>query len=398
MTSRAVEKLFDTLGILDSSDSEELRRLASVHTGRQSSGQVRPAIPKLYSRARRPTIAKSESARIAIARVVHRVPEAVVKVSSVAKTTGRVWAHLTYITRNGRIVAETDGGQQLTCLEDVRELQEYWSGCPTKQRTNGKLAVNFVLSMPAGTNVERLTSAVRAFSRDAFAGHEYAFVLHTPDTDPDPQAPPHPHAHICVRAGSVSGKRLLHGPSELWAFRQLFAQKLREQGIDAVATPRSVRGVVKKAARQDLYHISKDRQKKDRRSTVGLAKLREAARAVLNGTKIDGIWEARVAQRRDELCTGWLALAGGLEASGRSEDTLLGRDIRRFVSNLPAPRTERQDIARQMRERRDELDHRKGKQTMSASPTDAARPESKTAGLTATPVRNRARGKDDYER
>ncbi|MFP6557099.1 hypothetical protein WJ542_01980 [Paraburkholderia sp. B3] len=312
-----------------------------------------------------------------------------VKVSSVAKDTGRVWAHLTYITRNGRIVAETDSGQVLTCLDDIRELNEYWSECPGKRRSNGKLAVNIVLSMPAGTNVERLASAVRAFSQDAFVGHEYAFVLHTPDTDPDPDAPPHPHAHICVRAGAVNGRRLRHGPPELQAFRQLFAEKLREQGIEAAATPRSIRGVVKKQKPQSLYHAAKGR-----RSTVQASKLRQAAKAVLNGEQVDGVWEHQASQKQKEVREGWLTLAKGLETSERSNDTVLARDIKYSVDNLPALLTERQETAKKMSET---LNRQRSKDTSPETPSADSRSATVKRSRTA-PTRRNSPGESDHER
>lgn len=395
MSNCNVEKLFDTLGVLDSSDSEELRRLTSGRGGRQSTGQVRPSLPDLHMRSSRRAVASTDTARAAIARVVHRAPEAVVKVSSVAKTTGRVWAHLTYITRNGRLTAETDSGQQLTCLDDVRELQQHWSEWCGKRRSNGKLTVNLVLSMPADTNVERFTSAVREFSREAFAGHEYVFALHTPDTDPDPQAPPHPHAHVCVKASSVDGQRLLHGPPQLWEFRQLFAQKLREHGIQAAATPRSIRGVVRKGKRQNMYHMSKNRQDNSCRSNVELAKLRAAANAVLTGKSADGVWEAAAARRHEEVTNTWLELADALRASGKPGDALLSNDIRRFVSSVPAPMTERQDTASRMRKTREGHDPRSDERPKVASAAGTRVQKSRPSVI---PTRDSAARKDDHER
>ncbi|HFT8011430.1 TPA: hypothetical protein ACU9T0_007086, partial [Burkholderia cenocepacia] len=172
MTEHAIERLFDTLGVLDSMDADELRRLVSGQLGNQSAKRLR--LPNLNTRAKgqRSSAGQKGAARAAISRVVHRAPEVIVKVSSVAKTEGRVWSHLTYITRNGQIVAETDGEQELSGIDDIRLLHEDWAMCPRKRRANEKLTVNMVLSMPVGTNVERLTSAARTFARQAFSGHE----------------------------------------------------------------------------------------------------------------------------------------------------------------------------------------------------------------------------------
>ncbi|MDN7899069.1 hypothetical protein QZM82_23040 [Burkholderia cepacia] len=395
MTEHAIERLFDTLGVLDSMDADELRRLVSGQLGNQSAKRLR--LPNLNTRAKgqRSSAGQKGAARAAISRVVHRAPEVIVKVSSVAKTEGRVWSHLTYITRNGQIVAETDGEQELSGIDDIRLLHEDWAMCPRKRRANEKLTVNMVLSMPVGTNVERLTSAARTFARQAFSGHEYAFVLHTPDTDPDHDAPLHPHVHICVRSRAVNGRRLLHGPTELQAFRQLFAEKLREQGIEATATPRSVRGVVRKPKRQAIYHASRGNAQQQR-SNVQLSKLREAARAVLNGENADGTWEAFATRRQEQIRREWLMLSSALETSGRPDDSILSGDIKRFVDGMPAPHTERRELMDAMKKAAD-----KRRDIEAAHVRDASDTRSETssgAGLKVRITRAQGRGNDDLER
>jgi hypothetical protein len=279
-----------------------------------------------------------------IARVLRKAPEVMVKVSSVGKQAGRVWAHLTYITRNGRIEAENDEGQVLSGIEDLKELHTHWSEQIGKRRANGKQAVNMVLSMPAGTNPERLKEAARDFAGRAFANYEYVFVLHTPQTDPDPDAPPQPHVHLCVKARGKNGQPLVHGKPKLQEWRELFAERLRERGIDAAATPRHVRGVVKKPMRQPVYQANKRE-----RSTVKRSTLRAAARSVVENASEPRPWEQKIAEKQTKIREGWAELADALETGAGPRDVELAQQIRTFLDGLPMPLTERQQIEQFLR-------------------------------------------------
>jgi hypothetical protein len=196
-----------------------------------------------------------------------------------------------------------------------------------------------VLSMPAGTNLVRLKDAARDFAKQAFANHEYLFVLHTPETDPDPAAPPQPHVHVCVKARGKNGQPLVHGKPQLQVWREWFAERLIEQGIDAAATPRHVRGVVKKPMRQPVYQADKRNQLTVKRST-----LRAAARSVMENAGELRPWEQKIAVKQTKIREGWAELADALETGARPGDVELAQQIRTFVDGLPMPLTERQQI------------------------------------------------------
>ncbi|HRD86172.1 MAG TPA: conjugal transfer protein TraS, partial [Rubrivivax sp.] len=51
-----------------------------------------------------------------------------------------------------------------------------------------------------------------------------------------------PHVHISVRAESRHGKRLNPRKADLHRWRETFAEKLRDQGIEAEATRQATRG------------------------------------------------------------------------------------------------------------------------------------------------------------
>ena len=78
------------------------------------------------------------------------------------------------------------------------------------------------------------------FAADEFTGHQYVMALHTPSTDPDPEPALHPRVHLTVKARSLEGDRL-NPRSDLQRWRERFAQRLLDHGIEASATRRQVR-------------------------------------------------------------------------------------------------------------------------------------------------------------
>ena len=91
-----------------------------------------------------------------------------------------------------------------------------------------------MLSMPRGTDPLTVQCAAREFAKIELADHKYVMVLH------DHQA--NPHVHISVRAESKHGKRLNPRKTDLHRWRETFAEKLRERGVEAEATRQATRG------------------------------------------------------------------------------------------------------------------------------------------------------------
>ena len=70
--------------------------------------------------------------------------------------------------------------------------------------------------------------AAREFAQIELADHKYVMVLH--------DHPANPHVHFSVRAESKRGKRLNPRKADLHRWRETFAEKLRERGVEAEAT------------------------------------------------------------------------------------------------------------------------------------------------------------------
>lgn len=122
-----------------------------------------------------------------------------------------------------------------------------------EQSDRRKEAFNIVLSMPPGTDRQAVHEAVRAFAQAQFQDYQYVFAAHNDEK--------HPHVHLCVKATSCRRIRLNPRKNDLQAWREHFAEKLEDYGIEANTTPRRARGVVPKAERQVLRHINEKMQR-----------------------------------------------------------------------------------------------------------------------------------------
>jgi hypothetical protein len=173
------------------------------------------------------------------ATVVRRAPQVMVKVTAGGRGMKAIAAHFRYITKNGRLEIEDERGQRSQGRDAVRELLEDWrlGGTLIPDLSVRREAFNIMLSMPRGVDALSVERAAREFAKAELAHHKYVMVLH------DHQA--NPHVHISVRAESIHGRRLNPRKSDLQRWRETFAEKLRDRGIDAEATRRISRGVTR---------------------------------------------------------------------------------------------------------------------------------------------------------
>jgi len=103
----------------------------------------------------------------------------------------------------------------------------------------------------------------------------------------------------------------------LQQWREGFADKLRDQGVDAEATPRNSRGVVRKAEPNIIRHIERgDNTHKPRVSKVSAGKIKEAAEELTNETKglvFTRPWEEFIKSKQEKVRSAWLTVADALE-------------------------------------------------------------------------------------
>ena len=284
-----------------------------------------------------------------IARTVRRTPEVMIKMlNQGGRDLGSVARHLKYLDRDGDLPIETDDGDRLEgkgaskALLDDWDLQMDAKRPPTadhKPRQTGKqpkLVHKMIFSMPAGTPPDKVLAAVKDFAREEFgAKHRYAMVLHTDE--------PHPHVHMVVKAMGYDGTRLNIRKVTLREWRRQFARHLREHGVAANATERAVRGVTKPQKHDGIYRAERRRD-----STHWRQRTAAVAREMTPGGEIKPeSGKTELLETRRRIVRGWNGVADDLVRQGQAE---LALEVRRFVTQLPPVRTEREWIRDRMLE------------------------------------------------
>jgi len=278
-----------------------------------------------------------------IARTVRRTPEVMVKVTGGGAKVGAVSAHLGYISRQGKLELETDEGERITSRDEHKTLLKSWhlelSAGQYRQQNERrpaartlKLVHNIVLSMPAPTPSEKVLAAARKFAKEKFAlQHRYVMALHT-----DQQ---HPHVHLVVKAESELGRRLHIDKLLLREWREDFARMMREQGIEANATSRVVRGRNKSQPRDAQY-----RAQQHGKSTAYRKRVMAIAQELSQTGAVRDPAHGKLITTRKEVVANWLKAADMLDAQG---EIALAGDVRYFANHLPPVLTDRQRLAQQ---------------------------------------------------
>lgn len=289
---------------------------------------------------RRDRLSPAELAQVS--RTVRRVPETVVKVlPRDSNSFTSVRRHADYIGRYGDLELETDDGEQLNGKGAGCQLIEDWDLDLDEHRRQSDLAAasgrgapkrvhKLMFSMPPDTPAQGVLAAARNFLRHEFAfKHRYAFVLHTDE--------PHPHVHAIVKAVSEQGIRLHIKKAALREWRREFARHLREQGIEANATERAVRGEGRAHKTDGIYRAG------CRNVSTHMRERAEAVAAeLLKGNVRVELGKFKLVQTRRDVERGWRSVTDILLAEGETE---LAAQVRRFAERMPPPRTEKELIA-----------------------------------------------------
>lgn len=266
--------------------------------------QKQPKLGALAARQRAAVIRERIEAT-----VVRRVPQVMVKVTGGGRGMKAIAAHFRYISKNGRLEIEDERGETMRGKEALRELADDWrfGGSLIEDASDRREAFNIMLSMPRGTDPLTVQWAAREFAKIELADHKVVLVLH------DHQA--NPHVHISVRAESKHGRRLNPRKTDLHRWRETFASKLRERGVEAEATRQATRGASRRYPALWQVKARKDGRllKSPQPATKGVA-----AQA-----------------SRDASQAAWRELAAALAATGREPDLQLARSIEAFAAGTP---------------------------------------------------------------
>jgi len=257
----------------------------------------------------------AKDVRAALLRTVKKIPEVNVKVTGMGKSISQIKAHMDYIARENTKELEDQDGNLYRDADDLLDLRDQWQdGRHVIPLTAGAKAESFnlVLSMPPGTNREAVHLAARDFGKAVFYGkNDYAFTSHD-DTN-------HPHVHMVVKAVGYNGKRMRPWKKDLHAWREVFAEKLREHGVEANATKKYARGSIRENEKRSVVFAEKEGKilkKKKPRSTID---------KTLNA----------LSESHGVALRAYNGIAKALSASESEADRELAKDVMKFVDNMP---------------------------------------------------------------
>ena len=191
------------------------------------------------------------SGLINLVAAANKKPEVMIKIarrkSNASTGIKGVANHIDYISRNGKVDLEDNHGLIINGKE-VKSIAKDWAKAGMiHDRSTKREALNVILSMPPGIDPEKVRAAGRQFAKEVFDGHEYVFALHT-DTD-------HPHVHIAVTMQNELGQRINPRKNDLSDWRMIFAEKMREQGVECAATKRVHRAQFFKPEKSEIRNI-----------------------------------------------------------------------------------------------------------------------------------------------
>jgi Relaxase/Mobilisation nuclease domain len=267
------------------------------------------------------------------ATVVRRAPHVMVKVTGGGRGMKPIAAHLRYISKNGRLEIEDERGQTMRGKDALRELADDWGygGSLIEDTSPRREAFNIMLSMPRGTDPASVQWAAREFAKTELADHKYVMVLH------DHQA--NPHVHISVRAESKHGRRLNPRKTDLHRWRETFAAKLQERGIEAAATRQATRGATRN--HPDLWRV---KAAEDGRLQKPRAAHRHGAASTASRREARQAWQALAQALSNSAFAGDRKLAASIAAFARDQtkdrDAAEGNTQQRHVLQ-PQPAPER---------------------------------------------------------
>jgi Relaxase/Mobilisation nuclease domain len=287
--------------------------------------------------------------------VIKKAPEVMVKITGSSMGTRGFKAHIDYISRNGKIELENESEDKLQGVATLRGLRDEHKASQVPFEGKKREFLHVMFSMPEGTPERELRKAVAEFCKSEFSNRRYVMAFHS-DTKS-------PHVHVCVATRDMDRAdelRLSPRKNDIFKWRQGFAEKLRDQGVDAAASGRAVRFNSRKSEKGAIRQIRQDnpaspvfkRERADRRVAARLdgalarpatafvgaprpprtpavyAKLgKEIAAAVDAKTPLVNPLAGKITAARLAAFEQWQIVAASLEKSGDFELALQVREV-----------------------------------------------------------------------
>lgn len=262
--------------------------------------------------------------------MIQKKPEAVVKISGYGKGKG-VSEAVKYAAKHGKTLEQADGSI-LKGDESINAKAKEMVAVQRRKHPRQRDSMNLILSMPAGTNPDKVLDAARAFGAAEFRGkRDFVFARHDNE--------PHPHVHFVVQMAGLDGIRLDPRKDDLQRWRELFAEKLREVGVEAAATPRRARGQSVKGERQKIVGMRE-------RGAIPLRDAQVIAKVALQieaGRRLKQPWVEAEAKRRANIKETYHRAADQLAGSAQETDRADAAALKALADNLSVTRGTRED-------------------------------------------------------
>ena len=264
--------------------------------------------------------------------MVKKAPEVMVKISGCSKGMSKLKNHVDYVSRNGSVELESQDGLSFTGKGAAQGILNDWKDNQQipdmEQDGKRREALHVILSMTENTDRDAVKNAARAFAQQTFEGHEWLMAEHRDEA--------HPHVHFVVKMADEYGHRLNPKKADLQLWRETFAEKLQENGIEANATKRQVRGRARRPKTQAQYHALKNKRplrndSKRRKEVVDAAK---AGQAIPDHPNIKKARSTRLEVQQNAN-----NFINELKSTGELK---LAEDLNKHFANLPQIRSEQQ--------------------------------------------------------
>lgn len=177
----------------------------------------------------------------------------------------------------------TLNGKSIDSPEAARDMAQSWKRDLRSQ--NPRDTAHIIISAKPGTPREAFVDAARATLAEEFAGHKYAFALHTDRA--------HLHVHAIVRMDNVLGHRLDPNIRDFKRWRETMASHARERNIAMEPTSRFDQALTPAYKLGDVKALARGTPTESQRRRVEARQ----SRAVHIPTREEGVERAQVNAR-----------------------------------------------------------------------------------------------------
>lgn len=294
--------------------NDVLYEMTEYQVGRKSKSSNPMGKLNLGSKNKNSNVGSSGNNANVVLKNINKAPEAMVKITGNSKDISKISSHISYISRNGELEVKNQDGETLKGADELKgELQAWESLGITKEDGKARESLHVIFSMPNGTDPKGLLKAVEQFAQQELYDNNYMYAQHL-DTK-------NPHVHLCVSVRDKKGNRLNPRKGDIANWRKLFAEKLREQGISAVATTRQQRMKVHKGYSQTVKHIDGKHQKTGQLSYVTSNRLKEINEALSGIRRLENPYDEQIKKGINRISVNYGKILND-KNNGLDKDTL----------------------------------------------------------------------------